>query len=131
AEAFQRRPREQEALLAGVAEADQGLGLVALAFEADDHTLAELLVGDVVADPQSDLLSAGGAGHRPAAGPPGRANHARPQLTLPDRPPARGRPPGQLHQLLGHLGQEPAGRAVLVGAEQAPSPGAAEVETLA
>src|SRR5262245_52025972 len=48
-DALERRPREEEHLLAHIGEAHPRLGLVARAFDVDDDTLAELLVAHVVA----------------------------------------------------------------------------------
>ena len=64
--ALQRGPGEQQALLARVAEPHDGLGLVAVADHVEDHALAELLVGDVVADVQAELLGAAAADRRPS-----------------------------------------------------------------
>lgn len=54
----ERRPLEQQALLADVAEADDGLDRVARALHVEDDALAEHLVHDVVADLQAETLSA-------------------------------------------------------------------------
>src|SRR5581483_6192806 len=127
-QALQGGPGEQQALLAGVAEADESLGLVALALEADDHALAELGVGDVVADPEAELLGAGGPGH--GASGAGGADDAGAELTLPGGAPTGMPATRQLDQLLRDLAQEPAGRVVLRRAEQVPAPGVAQVQPL-
>src|SRR5581483_10666072 len=79
-------------------------------------------------DPEAELLGAGGPGH--GASGAGGADHAGAELAFPRRartgmPPAR-----QLDELLGDLGQEPAGRVVLGRAEQVPAPGVAQVQPL-
>src|SRR5437870_3361354 len=127
-QAFERGPGEEEALFAGFAEADEGFGLVAFAFDADDHALAELVVGDVVADLEAQLLRTGRTGLRAAAR--ATAHDAGAQLAFPGSPSARVGAAGQPDQLLGDLGQEPAGRVVLGRPEQVPAPGVAEVEPL-
>ena len=43
-------------LLAEAGEVDHSLGLLADAGDVDDHALAERRVGNVVADPQAELL---------------------------------------------------------------------------
>src|SRR5204862_1270360 len=91
---------------------------------------AELVVGDVVTDAQAEFLGAGGAGQGPAAAAPGRTDGTGGQLALPGRRPAGVGPPGQVHELLGDLGEEPAGGVVLGRAEEVPAPGVAEVEPL-
>ena len=53
-----RRPGQQQALLADAGEADHDLGLVALALDLEDHALAPLGVDDVVADLQARCASA-------------------------------------------------------------------------
>src|SRR2546428_6047454 len=58
----QRRPREQQPLLARVDEANANLGLVAVSLEVDDDALAELLVHDVVAETDADALGTARAG---------------------------------------------------------------------
>ena len=64
----QGRPRQQQPLLAHVAEVHDRLGLVALARELEDHALAELVVGDVVTHPQAHALGTARAGRRPRRG---------------------------------------------------------------
>src|SRR6266508_1698778 len=49
---LERRPREEQPLLADVAEADDRLRLVTIPDQVDDHAFAEGLVPDVVADAQ-------------------------------------------------------------------------------
>src|SRR5688572_29691046 len=51
---LERRPGQQQALLADVGEADRGLGLVARTLDVDDHAVAEGGVVDVVADLQPE-----------------------------------------------------------------------------
>ena len=129
-----RRRRFSPAL----AEADDGLGLVAVADHVEDHALAELLVGHVVADVQAELLRAAAADGR-------RAAALRRPTRSPRRPPRRGAsrsrvpPPTaaparlalRLDQLFGDLGEEPARRVVVRRAEQLPAPRVAEVQPLA
>ena len=55
---LQRRPREQQPLLADVAEVHDRFGLVAVADQLEDDALAELVVADVVADAQPHALGA-------------------------------------------------------------------------
>ena len=52
---------------AHIAEADGGLGLLAAAFDIDDHTFAERGVLHVVADAQPDLLGIGLLWRQPLA----------------------------------------------------------------
>ena len=66
ADAFERAPRQQQALLAELAEPHDRLGLVATALDAEDHALAELHVAHVVADPQPETFRAGGGRTLPA-----------------------------------------------------------------
>src|SRR6476659_5070692 len=51
---LQRRPGQQEALLADAGEVHNRLGLVARTFDGGDHAVAELAVMDVVAHLQAD-----------------------------------------------------------------------------
>src|SRR5262249_21019823 len=71
---FEGRPRQQEALLADAREADDGLGLVAVALDEEDDALAELGVPDVVADAQTHGLGTRVGG--PATGVDGGVDDA-------------------------------------------------------
>ena len=61
-ELLQRGPREEQPLLADVAEPHHRLGLVALTDHVGDHPFAELVVPDVVADAQPELFGTVPAG---------------------------------------------------------------------
>ena len=136
-DALERGPGEEEALLADVAEADDGLGLVALAVDVDDHALAELLVGDVVADVQPELLGAAAPG-RPAPARRRRRDAIAAATTASrcapkprPRPRRRSRLALRLDELLGDLGEEPARRVVVGRRRTAAAPRVAEVQPLA
>src|SRR6266511_189641 len=60
-ELLQRRPRQQQALLANVAEADHHLGAVAGADDVEHDALAERLVPHVVADLEPESFGTAGA----------------------------------------------------------------------
>src|SRR5205807_7894244 len=82
------RPGHEEALLAHSREADDGLGLVALADDLEDDAFAPLPVHHVLAHREGQVLGPGGAGGRSPAPAQGRLHHRVP-------PPADGgRPPG-------------------------------------
>src|SRR5690606_21788109 len=142
-ELLERRPREQQPLLADVAEADQGLGLVAAAAQLEDHALAEGRVPHVVTDlepqalgpaalrppglerPLDDAVAAGRHPQRPVAGAGGRP----PPAAVPAAPAAGPAVPLDVaHELGRDLVEEPAGRVVLRAAEQRAAPGVGEVE---
>src|SRR4051812_43185905 len=133
---LERGPSEEEALLPGLPEADDGLGLVALADDVEDHTLAELLVGDVVADVEAELLgaAAAGRGRRPAAAARRDSGRDHRVAVGAEAAPRAAAPAARLalrlDQLLRDLGEEAARRVVVGRAEQLPAPRVAEVEPL-
>src|SRR5689334_6470390 len=135
----QRRPCEEQALLTHVAEAHHRLRLVALADEVEDHTFTELLVQDVVADAQPELLGAARARrrarapHRAATTAAGalaaqRRRHDRVAVTTEAAPLTL--LAERVHELLGDLGEEPARRVVVGRAEEAAAPRMAQVQAL-
>src|SRR3954447_4103108 len=63
---LERRPRQQELLLADAGEADGRLGLVAGAPDVEHHALAPLAVDDFVPRPDPEVFGTGGLGRRAA-----------------------------------------------------------------
>src|SRR5690554_5306482 len=160
-ELLERRPRQEEALLADGGEADHDLGLVALAVEAEHHALPEAGVDDVVAHLDAELLGAvagrTGAGAALAGGsPPGPQGGLDHAIAVGAAAPAPGpvasaavaaarvvaagavgapAPAGPalldgLHEVLGDLVEEAAGRVVLGAAVEGAAPRVAEVEAV-
>src|SRR4051794_29361053 len=141
---LERRPREEQALLADLGEAHDGLGLVAGALDVEDHALAPLVVAHVVADLQAERLRAARRrtlrsqrrlddpvttfGGPPATVPPA----VPPPVVTPARAPGRATPPlGRVDQPGGDLVEEPARRVVLRRPEQHAAPRVAQVQALA
>ena len=108
----QRRPREEQALLADVAEVDDRLGLVAVAEQLEDHALAELLVVTSSPAHSEPVLRARRGVARAALPRPRRWGTA--DLLGGSRAPPAARRLRAPHQLLGDLRQE-AARRVVVG----------------
>src|SRR3989440_1621701 len=123
-ELLQRCPRQEEPLLAGVAESDDRLRLVTLPDHVDDDTFAEGVVPDVVADAQP------GQARRPPCVARERSRHDGFAMCAPatsDGPVLA----EHLDQLLGDLGKEPAGRVEVRAPEEHAAPRVAEIEPLA
>src|SRR5690242_7076772 len=123
-ELLQRRPRQQEPLLPRFAKPDDGLRLVTLPDDVEDDTFAEGVVPDVVADAQA------GQARRPPCVACQRSRYDGVAMGAPAAPdgPVLAE---HLDQLLGDLGEEPAGRVEVGAPEEHSAPRVTEIEPLA